>query len=744
MLIIQRQDQAHGSQLFESPGAPVQGQGPAQLVDLVSKLPGPPVQIPGCKPEPEPGRTQVPCVDEALILDQQKIYSRTDTYTRCDPLIVRGSAPEGTKIRVYNPDMKGWPLVAEAVAGPDERWEARCEDPAFFSRGDRVKVSGHLPGQLESEMVMKATHTVTETQRVHEHYHNGQLRSRSDRIDLTAHELHADDRPPYFDDAQIQKVVRPDPNGGVELIVTGLEKSVPPGTKLHVFANGRSRQLDADDDGRFVLPLSGLSSGSVLDLRLTDVHGRVTDVALVVPSLSVDMRALASAAKWGGSPSAPLLELSTLPVAKPGSELLVRSAKSGAIEVLTADEHGAFAGTFAGVTPFEVLQFATKVDGKITDRVQEAVVLPLAAGAPLLPLDAVVAQPPSLEAALNAARASEVGGQGVIELPSIHGLPPFGTVEIHRGSELAYALRADAGGCIPAVGLAGMVAGEEFDLITKDAGGRRLGFDVLGWVAPDVGAPKCAAVQRRRAENATLAELVCSIGSGRILPEPSMRSAEVSTRLNPFDDRKGAGVRIGEIPGRFELLGRAGLFFPEAATAGRYDTMRVAVADWTTGERNIIFDHYSNQKSQRASLQVPLPVAGQPLTTQGKEALPDAKAVQAMLVRAASFVALARSNGAGPGDGAYEAALGVVHTLLYALDRIAVRGGDAQALRADAAQAVAPIAGDPVDAHRWVPAPGSTPVTTKADLAELTPWKPIQREDLFGAMLFVSRSRIAS
>src|SRR5687768_15697559 len=63
-----------------------------------------------CKPEQQP-RTQPACVDEALILIKEEIYTRTDTRSGGDPLFVRRRAKPGATVRVYNPEMPGWPEV---------------------------------------------------------------------------------------------------------------------------------------------------------------------------------------------------------------------------------------------------------------------------------------------------------------------------------------------------------------------------------------------------------------------------------------------------------------------------------------------------------------------------------------------------------------------------------------------------------------------------------------------------------
>src|SRR5262245_4821438 len=65
---------------------------------------------------PPATRSKLPTVEEATVLTEVEINTATHLRTGGDPLIVRGSAKPGATVRVYNPDLRGWPQVAEVVA----------------------------------------------------------------------------------------------------------------------------------------------------------------------------------------------------------------------------------------------------------------------------------------------------------------------------------------------------------------------------------------------------------------------------------------------------------------------------------------------------------------------------------------------------------------------------------------------------------------------------------------------------
>jgi hypothetical protein len=205
--------------------------------------------------------------------------------------------------------------------------------------------------------------------------------------------------------------------------------------------------------------------------------------------------------------------------------------------------------------------------------------------------------------------------------------------------------------------------------------------------------------------------------------------AKLSAKLIPDTTLHGIGVREHKAAARTDLHGPfpEGTL-PEVAGASRYDSVNLAVVDWTTGQRNMVFELYQNNRTVQTSVQVPLPVGGNELTLDGKAILPDAQASLDLLKRTIAFAALAQSIGQKPGDKAYDAPMRAARTLLFALDQIALRDpAKATELREAAKAAVAPIANELVDASKWVPGDGMEGVTSKTSLETFWSIARVQR-----------------
>lgn len=652
---------------------------------------------------PPDKRTKLPAVDEATVLTEVEINTATHRRTGGDPLIVRGTARPGATVRVYNPDLRGWPEVGTAVADAQGAYAIRVDDTSRFARGDRVLVTAHEPGKSPSGGVLKATVPFTQTTYTHSDYLNGALTQRTSRTTLTPDLADADDRPPYYDDTAVRTTTRLE-RGGMRLELTGGIKAVPPGSKIM----GGQTSAVAADDGSFKLTLRNAQPGSTAELRVIDVHGRTTTVPVAVRSLRAEVQALADGAQWTADGALRLRGQLGLAA---GDAVVVRDVATGAIHRMVADAAGCVDGRLTGLSAWSVLEVGVETQGIRSNELARAVATP--SGLHLVKDEACT---PSLEASLGGARLACIDGQDVLALPEVDHLPPFGRIDVLRGGEVAYEVRADAAGRTPQVGLGGVVPGEKLALRTYDASGRRVGVDVPAYTVPAEEDGVSPARATRASESARLADLVALIGTGRVAMPATGERAELRARLLPEETRLGPRIELNEASGRTELRGA----FPEgtmkeAAGASAYDSARLAVVDWETGQRNIVFDLYRNNQLDQRAVRVPLPQADGTLpTVNGVSPLPTADEVVPMLSRAVAFAALARSLGAGPGEAAFDGPMRAARTLLFALDRLAVAAGDAAAadqLRARAAEALGSAAVDVVDASRWVPGAETTGAT---------------------------------
>ncbi len=650
---------------------------------------------------PPSSRSKLPGIDEATVLTEVEINTATHLRTTKDPLIVRGTAKPGATVRVYNPDILGWPEVAQAVADSNGKYAVQVDDQTKFARGDRVLVTAQEPGRQPSGGVLRATVPFTQTTHVHSTYLDGHLTNRTQRSSVTPDLVDADDRGPYYDAQAVRTTTRLE-RGGMRVELNSATKAVPPGSKLSI----GGQTAVAGDDGRFALTVRNAQPGSTLELRITDIHGKTTTAPVAVRSLQAELRDFTANARWTASGTVGVRVSLGL---TQGDALTLRDVSSGSSQRLVADAAGKIDGALAGLTPWSVLEVGVETQGIRADQLSRVVVLPSECGGALHLLDDAWCEP-TLGKALSSSRFDCIDGQDVLVLPEVDRMPPFGRIEVMRGGEVAYALRADAKGRTPEAGLAGATPGEVLSVRTYDAGGRRVGVDVPSFVVPGEGeVSKARAV--RASENAALSELVGLIGTGTVTMPATGEGAQLSARLLHDASRLRPAIEKNVASGRTELSGAfpAGLM-PEAQGAGAYDAVRLAVVDWETGQRNMVFELYKNNQMTQTAVRVPLAE----VTVNGEPTLPDPAQTVAMLGRAVAFAGLARSLGAGPGEAAYDGPMRAARSLVSALDRIAARTPAlTEDLRAQAAAAIAgATAVESVDGARWVPGPemrGATP-----------------------------------
>lgn len=649
---------------------------------------------------PPSSRSKLPGIDEATVLTEVEVNTATHLTTRKDPLIVRGTAKPGATVRVYNPDIRGWPEVAQAIAHANGKYAVQVDDQSLFARGDRVLVTAHEPGRQPSGGVLRATVPFTQTNHVHSTYLDGTLTNRTSRSTVTPDLADADDRAPYYDASAVRTTSRLE-RGGMRLELTSATKAVPPGSKLSI---GGATAV-AGDDGRFSLTVRNAQPGSTLELRITDIHGRVSTAPVTVRSLQAELRDFTAAARWTSSGTVGVRVSLGLTA---GDALTLRDVATGASQRLVADAAGKIDGALSGLTPWSTLEVGLETQGIRANQLTRLVVLPSECGGALHLLDDAWCEP-SLGKALSTAKLDCIDGQDVLVLPPVDHMPPFGRIEVLRGTEVAYELRADAKGRTPEAGLAGATPGEVLSVRSYDAGGRRLGVDVPSFVVPAEGELSYTGTVRA-SENARLGELVGLIGTGSVMMPATGEGAQISARLVPDPSRLRPAIEKNAASGRTELSGAfpAGTM-PEATGAGAYDSVRLAVVDWDTGQRNMVFELFRNNQMTQTAVRVPL----QAVTVNGQAALPDAAQTVAMLGRAVAFAGLAQSLGAGPGEAAYDGPMRAARSLIHALDRIAVKSPDtAASLREQAAAAIAAGGAEQVDASRWVPGTdtrGATP-----------------------------------
>jgi hypothetical protein len=661
---------------------------------------------------PPSSRSKLPGIDEATVLTEVEINTATHLRTTRDPLIVRGTAKPGATVRVYNPDIRGWPEVAQVVADASGAYAVKVDDTSKFARGDRVLVTAQEAGKQASGGVMRATVPFTQTTHNHNTFRDGALVNRTSNVTVTPDMVDADDRAPYYDETAVKATTRFE-RGGLRVELAGNTKAVPPGTKLSV----AGATATAGDDGRFSLSIRNAQPGITLDLRLTDIHGRTSSVPVTVRSLRAELDDVVTGTRFLPDGSLHVRAQTRLAA---GDTLTLRDASSGALHRLVADAAGKIDTKLSGLTPWTVLEVGVETQGIRGNELSRVVVLPSECGAALHAVSDAACEP-TLAKALSSAHLACVDGQDVLVLPEVDQLPAFGRVDILRNGEVLHALRADAKGRTPEVGLADVVPGEVLSLRTYDAAGRRVGLDAPRWMVPATDDARTVVTATRAAESAPLAELVQRLGTGTVAMPATGEGVELRANLVHDPLRLRPAIEKNAASGRTELSGAfpAGTM-PEVAGADAYDAVRLAVVDWTTGQRNIVFDLFKGNKLDQQAVRVPLTQADGTLpTVNGQVTLPEAAPTVAMLGRAVGFAALARSLGAGPGEAAYDGPMRAARTLLFALDQVALRSSPAQAeaLRAQAAAAVAalPSGADVVDAGRWLPGAGGSGVTPSAD-----------------------------
>lgn len=653
----------------------------------------------GCQPV-----SAMPVVDDAYI----HVAVIETTQTVIDPLYVVGTAAPGATVKVQNPDRQGWPVIAEvkadAVTGA---YKVEVTDLKLFGRGDRVFVTAEEAGRKVSEGVLKSTSSKVETTHVHQSLMRGRVVNESRNVSTAYHGFQVDDVPPYYDQKEVTSRFTKT-GSGATLLLTGANHAVPPGSTVSI----GSAQVVADRFGRFELQLENLRLDSVLTVKVKDPHGRVSDRPLKVPGARLSLEGLVAGSRLEGN----RLNLDAPCYLSAGDKLAVRR-ESGELQMLTADEHGSIKGCIEGVRPFETLQFSVAGNNQTT-QLSSAVVVPGHCDA-LLDLDGVRVTNPTLEQSLAGAQAVlKPNCEPAVNLPEICGLPAFGKVVFQFEGQTVGELRADERGNTPRTSLAGISPGQELQVITFDAAGRRLGVDVSRWTAPNTSGASSRLEVRRRAENTSLTEMASMIGTGRLDAGTHADVKESRLEIRPNDSYFGSSKnRIDPAALSQEDQDTLGV------VPGNETYLTFVTAEWSGDSRNIVYSTYDHATNKRAQHQLiaPLPYGDDRAAVEGQRPLPEAIDCLMMLKRAKSLAHLARELGKRPGDAEYDAPIRAAHASLFLLDRLAVQNpGAAQSLRESAEKSLAGWQAEPIASTEWVAPSDSTPVTSQEALEQFS------------------------
>ncbi|OGQ78223.1 MAG: hypothetical protein A2289_04390 [Deltaproteobacteria bacterium RIFOXYA12_FULL_58_15] len=673
-------------------------------------------------------RTATPSIETAIVEKHKERVDNVIAPAPYDPLYVAGKADPGAKISLTNPDIQGWPVIATTTADGNGEYSFKVEDPSKFEYGDRVLVSAQSKNKEMSQAVMRCTKPIEQVHVTRHHIQRGHIIRSEDGGSYVNVLIHGTDlRGPYLDASRLAVSWgrTAGDKSGFSLSIKADSKAVPPSgaedgesTKIRVYTGNKLiAKVKADEYGRFDLTADSFRPGRHISIEVEDVHGQISKYDLATDHLHFDERALRDSVRrpltqgtcakshvtddkcvsqrevYGKPPYlvfSPDLCRRDDSVVTPKSSVAIRIIKAGEKECpayqMTADGLGRLNAAVGPVKVFEDIVEMAVVD-KEGDRglqVRRYIVLPEPIdGSYLFPLDEVRQSAPNLESYLEAIKGSK---NGTIELPTLEGLPPFGQLSFEHNKK-RQVFRADAEGVLcgarlntPVDSVDGAPAiSKPVKVQLLGPSGRSLGVEYT-WRFPECHNHQKVEGKLINSRAVSLGTLAHSIGEGKYALIDSPYNIDVSARCSKAPGGWGysAAEEFEFHYGRHDYEARVDNPFPQGwQPQGRTFTMgevALEVFNSEEGVRNVTVPG-------RDHLHLHIEVSSEgAIIDRGPSREISAKDIPQltiMLEESLTLAAQAYSMGCGPKDRLYDSAMTAAKTILFAMDRAALREGNA-------------------------------------------------------------------